>query len=211
MAENTDEAQETDAAEKPSKGLSTSLLIKVAIGLSVVLIALIVAFFMMPKESVEQTESELETPIEEQVEIEDTETADAETDSIALPDIEEDANTAPETPAVDAEQSATPTTPASDNVLSEIMALQKQIGGLKQENQKLIKQVEQLVKENEKLKTQVSQLTAQRPSLDEVIADEQLVNNTETPAYFRQQRYRNTPQPELEPKWGEFDALEQTE
>lgn len=208
MAENTEELLEESAeSENESKGLSTSLLIKIAIGLGIVLIALIVAFFMMPKpEPVdgEQTQIESSAASETDDEADSMDTADTDTGSIELPAVEEMADS-------DSRASSQPdTAPAGtkpDNMLSEIMALQKQISGLQQDNQKLIKQVEQLVKENEKLKTQVSQLTAQRPSLDEVIADEQLVSSNESAAEFRQQRYRHTPQPELEPQWGEFETL----
>lgn len=216
MADNTDDLLEenTDSGEEQagkSKGLSTALLIKVAIGLGVLLIALIVAFFFFsPATDEEDTAGEA---VQSEVAAV-TEDMPADTsDEIELPPVEDSAS-APlaASEAVDTTSTSAPatqTSPAtSSELLSEMLALQKQISSLQQDNQKLIRQVEQLVEENDKLKTQVSQLTAQRPDLDEVIADDQLVNNNQVPGYYREDRYRNTPQPELAPKWGEFDQLD---
>lgn len=216
MAEDTEELLEESAeGENKSKGLSTSLLIKIAIGLGIVLIALVVAFFMMPDPApVEEEQAQLESPAAPDADVNaESETgsedmADTDTDGIELPAVDETAVTSTDNESVSSSQPDLAAPAAKPNQMaSEIMALQKQISGLQQDNQKLIKQVEQLVKENKKLTTQVSQLTAQRPSLDEVIADERLVSSYDSAAEFRQQRYRHTPQPELAPKWGEFETL----
>lgn len=223
MAENTDDLLEEtadggEAQESKPKGLSTALLIKVAIGLGVLLIALIVAFFIIPPSgdeghtASEDFRSQVE-PVNQDTAPGTGDAATATSGEIELPPVkgsatapvavsEADNTTASSSPSTETSQGT------SDKVLTEILALQKQISALQQDNQNLIKQVEQLAAENDRLKTQVSQLTAQRPSLDEVIADEQLVNNTEMPDTYRADRYRNTPQPELAPKWGEFEQLD---
>lgn len=222
MAENTDDlleeatANNEDKAEAKTQGLSPSLLIKIAIGLGILLIAMVVAFFMMPSGSdTPENEASFQSQVEP-VENESVPEATTDTDSIELPPVAEttptaEPNATSETAgmAIMAATTATAARPMNspDKVLSEILALQQQIAGLQQENQTLIKRVEALVKENEMLKTQVNQMAATRPSTDEVISDEQLVNTGEVPLYYRQNGYLNTAQPELKPKWGEFDEL----
>lgn len=220
----------TDAKEDeaPKKGLSTSLLIKVAIGLGVILIAMVVAFFLLSSSpdtesaTTEDTEiSEVESPetaeLDEAMAEETTSVVTPESGTIELPSLTETATAtkATEIPAtanninngtVTAPEAAT-SKPAltgnasTDKLLSEMVALQKQLSAMQQENQKLIKRVEQLTKESETLRGRLPQSTSSTTS---PVSDEELVNNDEVPLYYRENRYSNTPQPELKPQWGEF-------
>lgn len=228
---------ETEASEDeaPKKGLSTSLLIKVAIGLGIVLIAMLAAFFLLPSSPSSDTTTTEETQISE---AETTETADAHEDeieapssvvtpesgSIELPSVAENTsapsaaesasaatentNTPVTTPVVPSSQPAAAINTPSDKVLSEMVALQKQLNTMQQENQKLIKRVEQLAKENQTLKSDTPQ-KAKQNSAASPVDDSQFVDNgdDEVPLYYRQNRYANTPQPELKPQWGEFQQL----
>lgn len=224
---------EADAAEEeaPKKGLSTSLLVKVAIGLGVVLIAMIAAFFLLS--SSPKSEDESVTAEETEITEADTETTEQADESVTEEEAPADVVTAPETgtidlppvagadvaPSADTQTSAVPVPvvpmlkPAtsannsSDRVLSEMVALQKQLNTMQDENQKLIKRVEQLARENQSLKTGGNEV-AGSPSVSP-IADDALVDDgvDNVPLYYRQNRYANTPQPELKPQWGEFQQL----
>lgn len=224
---------DADASEEeaPKKGLSTSLLIKVAIGLGVVLIAMIAAFFLLssspkPEDDVaaaEETEiSEADTVnAEESAETAKEEEAPAdvvttpETGTIDLPPVAgaqatptpNADNSAVPAPVVPMLNPATSATGSSDRVLSEMVALQKQLNTMQQENQKLIKRVEQLARENQSLKiggSGTSSSSAKSPVADETFVDDGVDN---VPLYYRENRYSNTPQPELKPQWGEFQQL----
>ncbi len=218
---------ETAASENGAskKGLSTSLLIKIAVGLGVVLIAMVVAFFVFSSSpetesaTAEDTEiSETETPetaeVDEDMEEETTPVVTPESGTIELPSVAENATptAATQTPATEGGSSLTasevpalqpaPTgSTSSDKVLSEMVALQKQISAMQQENQKLIKRVEELTKESDTLRARLPQSTS---STAAPINDEQFVDNDDVPLYYRENRYSNTPQPELKPQWGEF-------
>lgn len=224
MAENTaddilEEDSGSDEVQTEKKGLSTSLLIKVAAGLAVLLIALIVSFFFLsksgdidPESTAENAQSESETEVESAEAVTDSGQTE---DTIVLPDtpptdtaqdpVVADANEIDPAVGMAATGAAAVTSPVTQpttKILSELVALQQQIAGLQEENQTLIKRVEQLAKENEALKTQTRQVANTNP--DAVINDDQLVNSDEIPNYFRG-NVSSTPQPELEPKWGEFD------
>lgn len=223
MAENNDDILEEAATqeEEPAKkkGLTPSLLIKIAIGLLIVLLALIAAFFLLPGD--EAVEADKTDTAQSQVElIEDAQPVPADavdkpqTGSIELPDVfeqsSEDSTTSADSAAVAAmavpAQAAVSKPLASpDKVLAELVALQQQIANLQEENQGLIKRVQDLAKENETLKTQVSQLSASKPSTESVINDQQLVNTGDIPLYYRQNRYDDSKQIELKPKWGDED------
>lgn len=203
MAENQyDILEESDGGEAQEKqtGLSTSLLIKIAIGLGVLLIALLVSFFLLSSSGETETTEDNPTSESKQVEIAD--------EALGLPVMPEpeSADAAVEMNDVPAtgQNTTPPATP--DKVLSEIIVLQKQVATLQEENQALIKKVQILVQENDVLKSKVDRLANNSP--DAVINDEQLVNTGDIPAYYRQNQYANTPQIELEPKWGEFNSLD---
>ncbi|MTI64024.1 hypothetical protein [Methylophaga sp.] len=223
MAENSaDDILEEGSGEEPQakkKGLSTALLIKIAAGLGVVLIALIVSFFFLSQsadvdtedtEQTTQSESEAEAaPTESETESSNTE------DTIVLPEVPSDetaeepsADNASEfNPAVGlaatgASAVSSPVTQPTTKILSELVALQQQMAGLQEENQMLIKRVEALAKENEALKSKTRQIDNTNP--DAIINDEQLVNSDDIPLYYRESG-SGAPQPELEPKWGDFD------
>ncbi len=210
MAENQDDILEEgdgDEAQEKQTGLSTSLLIKIAIGLGVLLIALLVSFFLLSSSGETETTEDNPTSESEQVEIADADkTTDEALDLPVMPE-PESADAAVEMNDVPATGQNTTTPPATpDKVLSEIIALQKQVATLQEENQALIKKVQILVQENDVLKSKVNRLANNSP--DAVINDEQLVNTGDIPAYYRQNQYTNTPQIELEPKWGEFNSLD---
>ncbi len=220
MAENTaDDILEEGAEETQTKkkGLSNKLLISIAAGLGVLLIALIVSFFFLSKSADEVSESaEATTQTESEAATAEAETDTSEPDeSIALPDVPSGETSAAETgdasagidPAVGlaatgAAAVTSPVTQPSTKILSELVAIQQQMANLQEENQTLIKRVEELAKENEALKAKSRQLSNTNP--DAVINDEQLVNSDNVPLYYQESR-SSTPQPKLEPKWGEFD------
>jgi flagellar basal body-associated protein FliL len=234
MAENneTTSEQTTDEEQAPSKGLSTSLLIKVAIGLGVVLIALVVTFFLMSQNADDATDAEAE--FQSQVEpVADGQATEGETETGQAPEAppssdEPGATSEIELPATpdetpqSAELAAPTTEPSnaeapisstsaqgSDNLLAEIVSLQQQVVNLQKENQDLIKRVQDLAKENESLKARVEQLAGSpavpaTASGNDVINDQRLVNQDEVPLYYRQHPYRDKQQIELKPKWGDF-------
>jgi flagellar basal body-associated protein FliL len=222
---------DTSEEEAPKKGLSTSLLIKIAIGLGVVLIAMIAAFFLLSS----SPKPEDDAAAAEEIEISEADTANTEESAETALDEEAPADvvTTPETgtidlppvagaeatPASNADNSAAPApvvpmlnpataaTGSSDRVLSEMVALQKQLNTMQQENQKLIKRVEQLSRENQSLKiggTGTNSSTANSPVAEEAFVGDGVDN---VPLYYRENRYSNTPQPELKPQWGEFQQL----
>lgn len=218
-AKGESEAKEDEA---PKKGLSTSLLIKIAVGLGVVLIAMVVSFFLLSSSPETATEVSEEAEVSETASQElneqtgdDSAAVTPESGTIELPSLVE--TTAPKetTPASASQsdntetaavtpsaQTATTGNAPSDKVLSEMVALQKQLDTMQQENQKLIKRVEQLAKENQTLRSGTP--GAISSSASSPINDEQLVSHDEVPLYHRQNRYSNSPQPELKPQWGEF-------
>jgi flagellar basal body-associated protein FliL len=232
-AKDSKKPNKTDAGEDaaPKKGLTTSLLIKVAVGLGVVLIAMIAAFFLLSS----SPKPEAGTAITEKTELSDADTESAEASEVTVMEEEApaDAVTTPETGTIDlppvAGTEATPSAEsqtsvapapvvpmlkpaatannASDRVLSEMVALQKQLTTLQEENQKLIKRVEQLARENQSLQAGgngIAGASSISPVADEAPVDDGV--NT-VPLYHRQNRYTNTPQPELKPQWGEFQQL----
>lgn len=210
--------------EAKKKGLSTSLLIKIAAGLGILLIALIVSYFFLSKsadidpettEDTAQTESDAASdPAAETAEETSEDTTEEET--IALPDVpatetdESDNNNSADSgmnlavgmAATGAAAVTNPVTQPSSKILAELVALQQQLANLQDENQTLIKRVEELAKENEALKSRTRQVDNTNP--DAVINDERLVNSDEIPNYY-QGNGSSSPQPELEPKWGEFE------
>lgn len=213
-----DDAEATEG-EESKKGLSTSLLIKVAIGLGVLLIALIAAFFLLSGSPEPESADTNETAISQTESEETTESASEdpsvvtpESGTIDLPPVAEttpDAETAPEAvmetnaaldPAALSSTVATPN-PSTQRVLAEMMALQEQLNSMREENQKLIRRVEELTKESQTLSTQLPQKS--NTSMVDPINDEQVVNRDDVPLYYRENRYANTPQPELAPQWGE--------
>ena len=210
MAENQDDIlEESDGneAQEKQKGLSTSLLIKIAVGLGVLLIALLVSFFLFSKSSETDTAEDIPANESEQVEMADAEKSPDEALDLPVAPGPGSADATEENfdlPASGQSASAPPATP--DRVLSEVIALQKQVASLQEENQALIKQIQDLVQENAVLKSKVDRLANNSP--DAVINDDQLVNTGETPAYYRRNQYANTPEIELEPRWGEFDPLD---
>lgn len=204
---------------QPKKGLTTSLLVKVAIGLTVLLIALIVAFFLLSSSPETDSEASENTEISEttpeataEVMTDDVATVTPESGTIELPPLAEttppaETNSAPDNNTATAVVT-TPTSPApsgnasaEDKLLSEFVALQKQLNAMQQENAKLIQRVEELNKESETLRTRLPQSTSSNISYTN---DEQVVNTDDVPLYYRENRYANTPQPELKPQWGEF-------
>jgi hypothetical protein len=199
-------------------------LIKVAIGLGVILIAMVVAFFLLSSSpdtesaTTEDTEiSEVESPetaeVDEAMAEETTSVVTPESGTIELPSLTEAATATKATGAKNINDGTVTVTEAAaskpaltgnastDKLLSEMVALQKQLSAMQQENQKLIKRVEQLTKESETLRGRLPQSTSSTTS---PVSDEELVNNDEVPLYYRENRYNNTPQPELKPQWGEF-------
>lgn len=226
---------DADASEEaaPKKGLTPSLLIKVAIGLGVVLIAMIAAFFLL---------SSSPEPDDETAAVEEAEISEADTESTELSEateaeeaVPEDVVTTPETGSIDlppvagaevtpSSEASTSAAPApvvpmlkpaasannsSDRVLSEMVALQKQLSTIQEENQKLIKRVEQLARENQSLKTGSNEVASPSSTSQSPVADNGLVDDgaDNVPLYYRQNRYSNTPQPDLKPQWGEFQQL----
>jgi|GEM_PF-1549166 len=235
MAENIqDDLLEDESSKKTGKdepeqtkkaGPSTSLLIKVAVGLGIVLIAMVAAFFLLPPSSQSDGTTSDEAEVSEvdtqemtsEVAEEEPAAVTPEKGTIELPTLAETAapaetasapatenNNAVAAKVTPSPQPASTTNPPSDKVLAEMVALQKQLNAMQQENQKLIKRVEQLVSENQTLK---STAPAAAPSVISPIDDEQLVNHDDVPLYYRQNRYANTPQPDLKPQWGEFQQL----
>jgi flagellar basal body-associated protein FliL len=211
--EGAKDGKKDEAAQPQKGGLSTSLLIKVAVGLGVVLIAMLVAFFLLSS-SPETDTAEVEAEVSEaDSQALNEETSDASTDvapaneTIELPSLTETATTSETTPATQNNSEVAGTSPATtaktptDKVLSEMVALQKQLDTMQQENQKLIKRVEELTRESETLRQRLPGSTSSSAS---PINDEQAGNNSEVPLYYRENRYSNTPQPELKPQWGEF-------
>lgn len=210
--------------EAKKKGLSTSLLIKIAAGLGILLIALIVSYFFLSKsadidpettEDTAQTESDAASdPAAETAEETSEDTTEEET--IVLPDVpatetdESDNNNSADSgmnlavgmAATGAAAVTNPVTQPSSKILAELVALQQQLANLQDENQTLIKRVEELAKENEALKSRTRQVDNTNP--DAVINDDRLVNSDEIPNYY-QGNGSSSPQPELEPKWGEFE------
>ncbi len=218
MAENTADdilEESTEEPQETKKGLSTSLLIKIAAGLGVLLIALIVSFFFLSKSADEATDNMEETTQSEseaETSAPDSETAE---ETIALPDTpstETTASSAVETTseinpaaglaATGAAAVSNPVTQPTTKILSELVALQQQMANLQEENQTLIKRVETLAKENEALKSKTRQVENTNP--DAVINDDRLVNSDEIPNYYRSGG-SSLSQPQLEPKWGDFE------
>lgn len=217
---------QTDEAEKPQKGgLSTSLLIKVAIGLGIILIAMVVALFLLSSSpetdpaatddtEISETESQevkeateddstIVTPESGPIELPSLAETPAPTKTTSAPTAQND-NT--ETAAVTPSAQAVPSAKApSNNVLAEMVALQKQLDATQQENQKLIKRVEQLIKENQSL--QRGTTSAAATTTANAVNDPSFVSNNDVPSYYRENRYSTTPQPELKPQWGEFQTL----
>ncbi len=222
MAEKTaDDILEegNDEAQVKKKGLSTSLLIKIAAGLGVLLIALIVSYFFLSKSAEEATDNVEETTQSESAA--ETETAESAPDTdtaeetIALPETPSTETTetaaAEESSAIDpavglaatgAAAVSNPVTQPSTKILSELVALQQQMANLQEENQTLIKRVETLAKENEELKSRTRQVDNTNP--DAVINDDRLVNSDEIPNYYRESSSSSS-QPLPEPKWGDFE------
>lgn len=222
MAENTaDDILEegNDEPQAKKKGLSTSLLIKIAAGLGLLLIALIVSFFFLSKSADEATDNVAETTSSESAAATETAesaaTGETTEETIALPEMPSEETTesvaAEETSAIDpavglaatgAAAVSSPVTQPTTKILSELVALQQQMANLQEENQTLIKRVETLAKENETLKSRSRQVENTNP--DAVINDDQLVNSDGIPLYYRESR-SSSPQPKLEPRWGDFD------
>lgn len=227
MAEKSeDDIQEEGKAEPEAKkkGLSTSLLIKIAAGLGLLLVALIVSYFFLSKsadidpETTEDTaQIESDTASEPAAEATEATSEDTEPEeTIALPDVpatdtDESNNTdnaaseinpAVGMAATGAAAITNPVTQPSSKILSELVALQQQLANMQDENQTLIKRIEELAKENEALKSRTRQVDNTNP--DAVINDDRLVNSDEIPNYYRGNG-SSAPQPELEPKWGEFE------
>lgn len=183
--------EEGSDAGSGKKGLSTSLLIKIAIGLAVLLIVLAGALFFV--KSSDQTSS-----------------ADNSESDNAQQTVEESEVTAsdqPETSATVSDVNTTTNTPAntstSERALAQILELQQQISDLKVENQNLNKNISTLTNENNDLKKEVEVFTTEINSTE--IPLDQLVNTQDLPRDYRRETYANSPKFELEPKWGEFE------
>ena len=215
--------KDNDEAEQPEKGgLTTSLLIKVAIGLGVVLVAMVVAFFLFSGSPETENQSSEETAVSE-TKVDEVDEQRTEEESVVTPEsgtIElppltatkppaetttstttAESNTVPLPPATATSQPAAASNASSAKVLAEIVALQKQLESMQQENQRLIKRVEQLTQESETLQSRLPQSSSSKTI---TMTDERFVDNDDVPLYYRENRYSNTPQPELKPQWGEF-------
>jgi len=199
MAEKEDILEETedadDGAEQAKKGLSTALLIKVAIGLAVLLIVLAVTLFFF-------TSTETDTP-DDNTEATQTEQTDDNDDSA---DIDLASTTDNDNATTDTDVSMNAST--AEKALTQILELQQQLTELKAENQKLNKNIEELTTENNDLKKQSDTLS--QKTIDSELPLEQLVNTPDLPRDYRRDDYANSPKFELEPKWGEFKTSTKT-
>jgi hypothetical protein len=229
MAEKTTQEQSADQKSPSRKGLSVSLLIKIAVGLGVLLIAMIVSFFLLSQSADIETEAAQETLLNQpetepaiETELTDSEAETGSENDEVIPDLSASqpsdtivapaadtgavvdpnaAITAPNTVSLD-----TPETESTASLLAEIVVLQQQVAHLQEENQKLIRQIEQLSKENQSApsKPTADNTTSSTVVPEEIINDDRLVNIDDVPAYHVR-RHANTSQPRLAPKWGEFD------
>ncbi|GAB4298538.1 MAG: hypothetical protein Kow0083_11030 [Methylophaga sp.] len=229
MAEKTTQEQSADQESPSRKGLSVSLLIKIAVGLGVLLIAMIVSFFLLSQSADIETEAAQETLLNQpetepaiETELTDSEAETGSENNEVIPDLSAtqpsgsieapavdtgavgDPNaaiTAPNTVSLD-----TPEAESTASLLAEIVVLQQQVAHLQEENQKLIRQIEQLSKENQSAPSKPAEnnTSAINTVPEEIINDDRLVNIDDVPAYHVR-RHANTSQPRLAPKWGEFD------
>jgi hypothetical protein len=212
ILEDAKEGEEQTDVEISKKGISTSLLIKIAIGLAVLLIILAVSlFFFTGGENTEDAEGTEVTPSEEAQSANDmaeqVQSTDAEQTSIVelpmTPDqiVQSENGDMTGTPSADGSDAAMST---SEKALAQILTLQEQIARLEAEKQELAKQVETLEQENLDLKKEVEIFS--RSKAENEIPLDQLVNNRDLPRDYRRDDYANTPKFDLEPKWGEADV-----
>ena len=208
-----DENAEESTEQK--KALSTSLILKIAIGLlAVILIALIVTFFFFPLSDEQADNIETELTQEESSGSENNanseDTAADETETIELPPINEAESPSSDNAVAPDGVNAEPNQNAADNaaipadkILSELLAIQEQLTTLKQEKETLTKQVQQLTRENQALKSGTALPASDTSGL---VVEQEPVLSDEIPPYYQQNNYANTPQPSLDPKWGSTEA-----
>lgn len=193
MAENDKEDipeqvdDEGSDAESGKKGLSTGLLIKIAIGLAVLLIVLAGGLFFF--------KSSEQTSFAENGELDTTQQTVAENKVID--------SDQPKTSATVSEESTSTNTSTSEKALAQILELQQQISDLKVENQNLNEEITSLTNKNNDLKKEVEVFTREINSTE--IPLNQLINTQDLPRDYRRETYANSPKFELEPKWGEFE------
>lgn len=190
-----DSNQDAEASDEGKKGLSTALLIKVAIGLAVLLIVLAGALFFF-------TSAEPENP-DENTEVAQTETSDDNGDAA---DIDLPSTSSNDDATTDSETSMKGST--AEKALSQMLELQQKITELETENKELNKEVDDLTNENKELNKELEVFNQGMSSSD--IPLDQLVNTPDLPRDYRRNDYANTPKFELEPKWGEFETLTKT-
>ncbi len=190
-AKNQD-AEASEDGEQGKKGLSTALLIKVAIGLAVLLIVLAVALFFFKSAEPEAQKEDTEVTQAVQTDAND-DTADSE---LASTSDNEKPTTEPDTSM----QSST-----AEKALTQILELQQEIKALEAENQELNQEIEDLTTENKDLNKEIEIYNQGMSSAD--VPLEQLVRSPALPRDYRRNDYANTPKFELEPKWGDFETL----
>lgn len=182
-AKNQD-AESSEDGEQGKKGLSTALLIKVAIGLAVLLIVLAVALFFFKSAEPEAQEEDTEVTQAVQTDAND-DTADTDKPT-SEPDTSMQSSTA-------------------EKALTQILELQQEIKALEAENQELNQEIEDLTTENKDLNKEIEIYNQGMSSAD--VPLEQLVRTPALPRDYRRNDYANTPKFELEPKWGDFETL----
>jgi flagellar basal body-associated protein FliL len=207
-------AETTPTPEDEPKGLSTKLLLFIAIGLAVTLIALAVVWFLMSsKNDANISEEATDTAVVESGTETTAENADNNQETVDLPDIPiatsdetaTDTSTAtePATPALPISSANAASTPniATDHLLSEIMDLQKQLAQARADNQTLIKQVQTLSSSNQSQTGSDSTNPARTP-----VPLSNIVRNDSLPDFTKKAR-PNAANVELAPKWGNFNNL----
>jgi len=202
--------EETDAEETAKKfTLSTSLLIKIAIGLLVLIIAMGAAYFFWPASDADiasngNDEEEVVEGIAENA-IENSENEPA---SIELPLIPTETAGADESTEVSnlTESAVTPATPSTEASVAntaELTALQQQITALQAEKDRLNQQVENLTETNQALTQQVSTTKQQLSQEQDIETPVTKPRPILRPSTYASDPYKYSPKFELEPKWGE--------
>lgn len=195
MAENITDGileEATDSPEQQQKnGLTTSLLTKIAIGMAVLLVVLIVLFFFLPRSA--EPELSQSSPVNTAEPAEQTELVSADNEmaaTIELPSIA-GATVSPQT-GFD-----------SSKVQSQLVSLQQEINALRAQTASLNQRVELLVQENVTLENKLKSLSESTTA--DSMQVRHAVNTNSTPLFYHQEQFDHTQQLELEPKWGEFN------